>query len=840
MILLSLFTSKTTPVLLSVKTGVPWRRFSRVPTCCLFVLLSLVSVFALGSSSLAGEGDFGEKDIAMPDNCIFLDRNAEVLRFLPDERGLRHLWIPGKDIPDIVKQAFIAAEDKHFYGHHGVDWPASLRALKDNILQGRIVSGASTITQQVVRLIYPRKRTYKDKLVEISRSGRLEGSLSKDEILEQYLNRVPLGNHILGIELASRVYFGKSASQLSVAEAAVLASLPKAPGKLDPFRTNRGNLIRRKNWVLKRMAEQGYLSEEGFKKAREETILFRKQKPFPMKAPHLVHLLMAKGENSPGIHTTTIDLALQRAVERILTSHRARLVSKGVKQAAAIVVHNPSMEVLAWVGSFSYSSRNKGFNNGAIARRSAGSTIKPFIYGMALDKGYTISSLLEDTLRKYRTPFGDFSPDNFDMKEYGPVTMRVALGNSLNISAIKMMEALDQETAYQLLGRMNLITDSRRGSDYYGLGLVVGNAEVSLEQLVAAFAMLANSGVYRPLKYFLESEEGSGDRIFSKEVAYILSDVLSDPSARMITFGGFHDVSFPFKVSLKTGTSTRYRDGWTVGYTPEYTVGVWVGNFEGTSAGRTTGALGAAPIFRDVMDLLHGNAHPSTTDRPVRVTTAEICGISGMKPGPDCHYVTRELFIKGTEPTETCLFHERERYYHELPSTFAGWVYEKDQKGFSGSYRLRGFSKNLEDVFQNDPVSDSLFKNLTGIRVRRDDRQEEQFGRPLVGREDRLHHYSIGDGIDERTDPSTDGQLSIIYPLRNDRFIFEKNRIAQMIRLEIVSHRPVEYVDWFVDGVHYTRVKPPYRTYWQLERGRHQIIAVTPFRKGDSIEILVE
>jgi len=240
------------------------------------------------------------------------------------------------------------------------------------------------------------------------------------------------------------------------------------------------------------------------------------------------------------------------------------------------------------------------------------------------------------------------------------------------------------------------------------------------------------------------------------------------------------------------------------------------------------------------MYLLHGNSHPSTTERPETVITAEICGISGMKPGPECHYVTRELFIKGTEPTEPCAFHRKERYYHELPTPFAGWVYEKDQKGLTGSYRLSGFSKDLDDVFNDDPVSGSLFKDLTGIRIRKDDPQEGPLSMNITKAEDQLHHYSIGNEIDEEGEGSTDGLLRIIYPLPNDRFIFERDRVSQMIRLEIVSHKPVEYVDWFIDGIHYTRARPPYYAYWQLERGRHQITAVTPSKKGDSIGIIVE
>jgi hypothetical protein len=222
------------------------------------------------------------------------------------------------------------------------------------------------------------------------------------------------------------------------------------------------------------------------------------------------------------------------------------------------------------------------------------------------------------------------------------------------------------------------------------------------------------------------------------------------------------------------------------------------------------------------------------------VMTAEICGISGMKPGPDCHYVTRELFIKGTEPTEPCVFHRKERYFHELPTPFAGWVYEKDQKGLTGSYRLLGFPNDLEDVFDDDPFSSSLFKDLLGIRIRKNDLPEETLDLNIIQTEDQRHHYTIGNEMDEESDAKTDGPLRIIYPLPNDRFVFERNRVSQMIRLEIISHKPMEYVDWFIDGIHYTRARPPYHTYWPLERGRHQITAVTPFKKGDSVEIMVE
>ncbi|MFA4828015.1 MAG: penicillin-binding protein 1C [Thermodesulfovibrionales bacterium] len=803
--------------------------------------LVFVFLFSLSSFSFAKEGGLEREDIVFPDNSIFLDRNGETLRFIPDENGQRHIWVSGKDIPDIVKNAFIAAEDERFYSHNGVDLEAVIRALRDNLREGRIVSGASTISQQVVRLIYPHERTYKDKIIEIFRSGRLEENLSKDEILEQYLNRVPMGNNIVGVELASIIYFNKSVAGLSVAEAAVLASLPKAPGQLNPYGKSRVKLLKRKNWALSRMLEQGFLTEEEFKKAMDCEIVFNEKMSFPNKAQHLVDLLIARGTGLSGKHYTTIDSNLQKEVEKALNSHRARLASRGASQAAAIIVHNPTMEVLVSVGSFSYSEKDGGYNNGTLAFRSAGSTIKPLLYAQALEQGYTVSSLLEDVLRRYWTPFGSYSPDNFDRKEYGPVTMRVALGNSLNISAIRMVEAIEIEPVYQLLRRVNLINNQRNGAGHYGLGLVIGNAEVSLEQLVTVYAMFANGGVYRPLRYVKE-DDTAADNVFSGETAYIISDILSDPSARMLIFGGVHDLNFPFRVSLKTGTSTKYRDGWIIGYTPEYTVGVWIGNFDGAPTAKLSGSTGAAPIFKDIMYLLHGNAYPSSYAQPENVTVTGVCGISGMKPGPYCNYVTGEFFIKGTEPVETCTFHKNEKYFHELPTTYAGWIYEKNKQVSAGSYRLKGFSRNLENVFQEEQINDLISDELPGIRIKNRGQKENQASNAAKVIVNKKDHYSIGAETENRDETYIypDNRLSITYPLPHDRFIIDKNKTAQVIRLETSSYRPIKYMDWFIDGRHYARTGPPYHTYWKLEKGKHSIMAVAPDRKGDSIEVTVE
>lgn len=806
----------------------------------------LSAIFALlfiCSSSYAADGDFSAEDLALPENCIFLDRNGRLLRFMPDAKGERRIKISGEEIPDLLKNAFISIEDKRFYEHGGFDFLAIIRALKDNLLRGKVISGASTISQQTVRLIYPHERTLGNKITEIFRSARLEGILGKDEILEQYLNRIPMGNNIVGVELASKVYFGKGVKELVPAEAAVLAALPKAPSLYNPYGKRRELLLKRKNKVLDKMASEGFLTDGELMEALEYEVAFYERRGLPNFAPHLTELLFQRDNTCRSVRQTTLDINIQKAVEGILDSHRGRLASRGGTQAASIVIHNPTMEVLAFAGSLSYSQQDKGYNNGAVALRSAGSTIKPFLYAIALDQGYTASSLLEDILRRYKTPLGDYSPDNFDRKEYGPVTLRAALGNSLNISAVRMLESLELRPVSELLKRLDLINHreggTEEGAEHYGLGLVIGNMEVSLEKLAKAYAMLANRGVYRPLRYILDEEEAPGERIFSEETAFIVTDILSDPSARMLTFGGVREMDFPFRVSVKTGTSTKYRDGWAIGYTPEYTIGVWVGDFDGRPTAKVTGAWGAGPILKDIVHLLYGSSSPPEYAVPENVVSSEVCGISGMKPGPFCNYISKELFIKGTEPKEPCAFHRKERYFHELPANYAGWVYDKASILPLGSYRLKGFPRDLEEVFDARQQDSGQFDDLPGIRVRNPEKEDEI---PLA--EEKLlsgsERVTIGNQSDEeRHVGAGSGTLSIIYPLPGDRFLTEEGR-RQSIRLESVSSAPLGYVDWFIDGKHYTRTSPPYSTYWDLERGRHTLTAVGPDNVGDSIRITVE
>ncbi len=747
-----------------------------------------------------------------------------MLRFVPDERGRRHIWLDPEKIPERLKLAFIAAEDKRFYSHSGVDPLAVIRAARDNLEAGRIVSGASTITQQLARLVAPRRRSFYGKLVEMARAVRLEARLSKAEILGLYLNRAPLGHNLIGVEAAARTYFGCSATELSLAQAAVLASLPAAPGRLSPYGGHVAELMAKKDRVLKRMHALGFIDAENLAAARAEEIAFVPRR-FPMEAPHLVDMLLAKGEGTPwGEVRTTVDLTLQHRLERILTAHRQRLRAGGARQAAAVILANSGSrggpEVLALAGSLAYGPQDGGFVNGALARRSAGSSLKPFLYALALEAGYTAADVLEDVARRYRSPGGDYLPANFDRRSYGPVSLRAALGNSFNLSAVYLLRLIGPGPFHDVLTQLGLLERSGPGPERYGLGLAVGNAEVRLIDLAAAFAALANGGRYAPPRLLADRPPVPARRVFSPQAAFIITDILSDPAARAITFAG-SPLAPGLRAAVKTGTSTRYRDLWCVAYTPAYTVAVWAGNFDGRPTAGLSGSSGAGPIAADILAELHRFSPPRRPAPPVGVGRAKVCGVSGLKPTAHCPHVREEYFIAGTEPSRECDYHRPTGWTHRLPTPFAGWLHARNLKGAAGRYRLAGFVEDLDRVFDGRSEAGTEMQVYAGDRV-------------SLGRPPRHPRPAAG----SLSDPA--GPVIITYPLPGDRFVLDAGGRQPRITLQARCTRPTERLTWFIDGRQQATTGPPYQLAWRLSPGRHRIAAVTPGGLGDAVEITVE
>jgi penicillin-binding protein 1C len=734
-------------------------------------------------------------DLYPEPNTILEDRSENILRWIPDAKGERHIWTSLDNIPLVVQKAFISAEDHRFYSHPGVDALAILRAVKSNFTEGHIVSGASTLTQQLSRITYPRKRTYYDKLVELLRSLRIELLLDKEQILELYLNRVPLGNNLVGVMAGSKVYFGKILSRLTHSEAAMLAALPKAPGKLNPYGRNISSLIERKNWVLRKMNINGHISSDMLRGSLQDTPVL-KPKSFPFGAPHFINQVLPVSGN--GNITTTIDLKLQNRIEQILKSHQFRLKRKTAHQASVVILDNENSEILSLVGAIEYSKRHQGFNDGANALRSPGSTLKPFLFAQALDSGLNTATVLEDIEKKYASPQGTYRPVNFNKKSYGPVSMRNALGNSLNQTAVSLLNTIGYSSFYKTLQSLDLINFPQRGPEHYGLGMVIGNPEVTLVQLASAYAALARGGSFIPAKYFINVKSSKGTRIYSEEASYILTDMLSDPSARNLTFGDFFNQKLPFKIALKTGTSTNYRDGWIVGYTPKHTIAIWVGNFNGQPTTGMSGAEAGGPVLVDILNELYPNGFSSPFSKPEGVVSSEVCSYSGMRPNKFCPHIKRELFVTGMEPEEICDYHNESGGIHNLPPQFATWLHGRYKKGVEGNYRLAGFSRNLEETFQTENRS---YRNT------------------------------------ERRYESVDPSIQIMSPVNGEIYIMDLNRGAYQIELDASSSLPVHEITWYVDGREYDKVGPPYKTKWRLSGGKHTITAVGPGHSGDSVEV---
>jgi penicillin-binding protein 1C len=522
----------------------------------------------------------------------------------------------------------------------------------------------------VIRNIYRHPRSFTSKIIEAWYALRLERTLSKSGILTQYLNRVSYGNGVHGIEAASRFYFGKPAVHLSVAEAAFLTAIPNAPAIHNPYRNVERVLIRQK-YILDRMNNLGYITEEEYTRAVDEpVILIVPQRNFL--APHFTEMVSraSRRREDGTIRSviTTLDLRIQESVELILKSHVRNLRNYHVTNGAVVVIDNNTGDILALAGSADFlNDRTQGQVNGVRALRQPGSALKPFTYGLALESGMTAAIMLADIPYYALTSEGSFSPENYDGKYHGPVLLRSALACSFNVPAVRIAERVGVEA---LLARLRDagIRSLDQPASHYGLGLTLGNGEVSLLELTMAYASFANGGKYRnhriigELFYTDRSVESMpmdtvSDFVFTPQIAHILTDILSDNTARAPAFGPDSPLHLPFPCAVKTGTTKDYRDNWTVGYTTEFTVGVWIGNFDGTPMRGISGITGAGAIFRDIIGYLNSVRPGKEFSVPPGIVEVKICDRSGELPTDLCRSTVTEKFIRGTAPTHGCTIH---------------------------------------------------------------------------------------------------------------------------------------------------------------------------------------
>jgi len=694
------------------RDGVVWTSLVRVAAGA-FALLALTGVGIVHwlMVDLPSPDQLYQRATA-PSTRIY-DRHGRLLYEILDPHGGAHTPVSLADVPPACRDATIATEDASFYRNPGVDLWAIVRALWINLRGGEVLSGGSTITQQLARnlLLSPEERTeisLERKMRESILAWRLARTYSKDEILTLYLNETYYGNLAYGIEAAARKTFAKQAAELDLAECALLAGLPQAPAYYNPLE-NPGAAQNRQNVVLGLMVRHGFISQHEADLAAREDLHFASV-PFPIEAPHFVMVVRGQLEKEFGLEaihtqglqvTTTLDLDVQDAAQRVVRRRLAQLAAadadhppRNVRNAAVVVMDPHTGEVLAMVGSPDYfDPRIDGAVNAAVATRQPGSSIKPITYAAAFDpirpRPLTPATMMVDVRTAFVTREGDpYVPRNYDRRWHGPVLLRRALASSYNLVAVKVLDHVGLDAMTGLARSMGITTFD--DADRFGLALTLGGGEVRLLELTAAYGAFANGGrrVDPVTIARVEDHRGQtlrvwdaapGPRVMDERVAYLITDILRDNLARAPSFGEGSALRLSRPAAAKTGTTTDWRDNWTVGYTPGLVTGVWAGNADNEPMKGVSGVTGAAPIWHDVMETLLKGQPVREFVEPPGMVRVEVCADSGLPPyrpvavdgqplavgseQPDaprrarCPRTVTELFIEGTEPSRTDDWH---------------------------------------------------------------------------------------------------------------------------------------------------------------------------------------
>ncbi len=601
------------------------------------------------------------------------DRNGALLYKI--YRGKNRTPILLKNLPDFVIQATIAIEDKDFYHHNGLSLRGIIRAIYQNLIFGK-KTGGSTITQQLVKnALLSSEKTWRRKIKEAVLALLVEKKYSKDQILEMYFNEVGYGGSTYGIEEASQTYFGKSASELNLAEASLLAGLPASPTQFSPFGHIPKLAKEQQLTVLNRMQEDGYLTEIQKEEAYQQKLNFAPQET-EIFAPHFVmyvkELLVQKyGEKmveEGGLEVqTSLDLNIQESAQKIVNEEIKKLGNLHITNGAALVTNPKTGEILAMVGSKDYFAKDIDGNvNVTTSLRQPGSSIKPVNYSIALENGFTPATLIDDSPIVYKVPGQPpYSPINYDRRFHGEVPLRITLGSSYNVPAVKVLAAFGVKKMIVRGTEMGITswTDPSR----YGLSLTLGGGEVKMTDMAVTYGVLANLGIRVNLNPILEVKNSTG-KILEKNpqgketpvlnpgTAFLLTNILADNNARTPAFGPNSQLFIPDRpVAVKTGTTQNMRDNWTIGYTPSRLTAVWVGNNDNTPMSYVaSGVTGASPIWRKIMDSLLNKKPKEEFPRPEEIIEVEICQASGTLPCQGCPSIKKEFFIKGTEPKFAC------------------------------------------------------------------------------------------------------------------------------------------------------------------------------------------
>jgi penicillin-binding protein 1C len=765
---------------------------------------------------------FPHAKLHRPPATIVYDREGEPLRmFLPADEKYR-FPVTLDEVPPELVRALIASEDRHFERHPGVDPVAMVRASWSNVRARRVVSGASTIPMQIARMAEPRRRSLGSKLIESLRALQLTAHYSKRELLEIYVNLAPYGSNIEGVGAASYFYFGKEPRRLSLGEIALLTTLPRSPNRYDPFRDPLAARNARDR-VLAQLYERGAFTSKEIAEARRQQ-LPGKRRRVPFSAPHWCELARREAPTDSRLHTT-LDPRVQRIVQQRASARVAEMRSRGVENAAVVVIDNATREVRALVGSADFSARGDGQNNGAVARRSPGSALKPFLYAKAIDDGRLVP---ETYLLDIPTDYSGYVAENYDGTYRGRVTTRDALIQSLNAPAVHLVSELGVDSLLTTLRRGGLRTLDRSAADY-GLPLILGAGEVRLLDLTNLYATLAEGGIHRPVRLLRENQSavGSrrsagdhhpssenagpfllptadrrpptipGERLFSAESTALITDVLCELRRPDMPQGWELTADTP-RIAWKTGTSYGHRDAWSIGFTSRYTIGVWIGNFDGHGVKGLSGSEDAAPLL---FDLFRAIDRSSVARRATpRIESIEVCALSHELPTPHCRERVSITRIAGVSRLGSCTIHRQLIVDARTGERLIG--------------ACIGTRPSISRVFAIDPPELVSYRRANGEQVTmlppvsascRDVDAEQ---RPRI----------------VSPDPSTPYRIRRDAPLQ-----------YQEIRLAAESGSDVASLYWYQDGVLIATQRPERSVFVRPTAGLHRIAVVDDMGRAHSV-----
>jgi len=808
------------------KKKISWRTVGKYALWSLGIfLLIIVFLFAWFAKDLPTPGKI--KRLVSASSTRLFDRNMKPLYTISGER--KRILLDEKDIPESIKQATVALEDKNFYNHPGIDVVGLTRA----VVYGGRRGGGSTITQQFVKnALLTSERTIVRKIKEAILAIELEALFSKEQILAMYLNEIPYGGNNYGVEAASRSFYNKPASELTLAEAATLASLPQAPTTLSPYGPNTDRLLERRNFTIDQMKNLGFISDEEAQAAKESEMAFAPRRDSII-APHFVlyvkdwlvqyfteelkdaQLAEQKVEEGGFTVITTLELEKQLIAEEVLSRHAESTLRRvGASNAGLVSIDPKRGEIIAMVGSVDYFNEAFGAFNVTTALRQPGSSFKPLVYAASFKEKYNPAFHLFDL----PTDFGNYKPDNYDGAFRGPISIRNALGNSLNIPAVKILSLVGIEKALKTAHDMGITT--LNDPDRYGLSLVLGGGEVKLLDLTTAYGVFANGGVLVPTvpvlkiidseekEIYTHEEPKDARQVIDPQAAYQITSVLSDAEAKRPTFSrSLSLLTLRGRPSAtKTGTTDAFRDGWTVGYTPQFVTGVWAGNNDNTPMIRGGGSTAAAPIWDDYMERVHTDLPVEQFTRPAGIREVTVDRLSNKLP------------VDGSDP---------------ITDVFASWQVPKDNDDVH--IRVRVCKEN--GLLADSSIPDELAEEKTFVNIRSERPDNPNWEGPVQA-------WAASQGLNNRP-PTEKCQLDNVRPTVAISSPTNNQEVTGTITINVTASAQsgVRQVDFLVDSIFIgSDTQTPYSVNYdtkQLTEGTHKITARVISNNGSTASVTI-